>query len=42
MFFELLEKLLKAEKQIQKEGPDKNLELIGREELHEIRRIWRT
>ena len=21
---------------------DKNLELIGREELHEIRRIWRT
>ena len=40
--FELLEKLLKAEKQIQKEGPDKNLELIGREELHEIRRIWRT
>ena len=38
---EFLEKLLKAQKKIQKNGPDPHMELILEEELHEIQRIWR-
>ncbi len=39
---EVLRKLLHAQSQVQKSGPDPAAELIGREELFEIRRIWRT
>ena len=38
---EFLEKLLKAQKKIQKNGPDPHMELILEAELHEIQRIWR-
>jgi DNA sulfur modification protein DndC len=39
---EVLRKLLHAQLQVRKNGPDPAAELIGREELFEIRRIWRT
>jgi len=39
---EVLRKLLHAQSQVRKNGPDPSAELIGHEELVEIRRIWRT
>ncbi len=36
-----LKKLLETQREVQKNGPDPNLQLILPEELHEIRRIWR-
>jgi DNA sulfur modification protein DndC len=36
-----LEKLLRGQLRIQKEGPDPNIKLILEEEIHEIQRIWR-
>jgi DNA sulfur modification protein DndC len=39
---DLLIRLLKAQVEIQKNGPDPNMVLITEEELHEIRRLWRT
>ncbi|HPZ14422.1 MAG TPA: DNA phosphorothioation system sulfurtransferase DndC [Bacillota bacterium] len=36
-----LKKLLEAQREVQKNGPNPNLQLILPEELHEIRRIWR-
>jgi DNA sulfur modification protein DndC len=39
---EFLEKLLVGQLKVQKEGPDKNMELILEEEIHEIQRIWRV
>ncbi len=39
---EILRKILKAQAEVRKSGPDKNLTLISPEELHEIRRLWRT
>lgn len=39
---DLLRKLLEIQKQIRSEGPDPSAPLISEEELHEIRRIWRT
>jgi DNA sulfur modification protein DndC len=39
---EVLRKLLHAQLQVRKSGPDPSAELIGHEELFEIRRIWRT
>lgn len=38
---EFLEKLLKGQLRVQKEGPDPNMKLIREEEIHEIQRIWR-
>lgn len=38
---ELLNKLLKVQKQVREEGTIPDLELISPEELYEIRRIWR-
>ena len=38
---EYLEKLLRAQKKIQKTGPDPNMKLITEAELHEIQRIWK-
>jgi len=37
-----LEKVLRAQQSVRRNGPDKNVELISEEELHEIRRLWRT
>ena len=39
---EILRRVLKAQREVREKGPDKNLTLINFEELHEIRRIWRT
>ncbi len=39
---ELLQKLLETQKQVREEGPAPNIMLISPDELHEIRRIWRT
>jgi DNA sulfur modification protein DndC len=39
---ELLGKVLKAQQYIRSNGPNSDIELILPEELHEIRRIWRT
>lgn len=39
---EFLRKLLEVQKQIQKNGPDPEGELITKDELEEIRRIWRV
>lgn len=36
-----LKKLLETQREVQKNGPNPNLQLILPEELHEIRRIWR-
>lgn len=38
----LLRKLLEAQKSVQKNGPNPNIQLILPEELYEIRRIWMT
>lgn len=37
----MLEKVLRAQKAVRKEGPDANIVLISDEELFDIRRIWR-
>jgi DNA sulfur modification protein DndC len=37
-----LEKLLKVQQEIRKNGPDSDGTLISEDDLHEIRRIWRT
>ncbi len=39
---EILRRLLKAEKLVQRNGPDPMGRLISDEELHEIRRMWRS
>jgi len=39
---DLLRKLLQVQQAIRLDGPDPNANLISREELQEIRRIWRT
>ena len=39
---EMLRKLLEIERQVMDKGPDPDLRLITIDELHEIRRIWRT
>jgi DNA sulfur modification protein DndC len=39
---ELLRKLLEAQKNVRQDGPDANATLISDDELHEIRRLWRT
>ena len=38
---QFLEKLLKAQMRVRKEGPDPKMNLILNEEIHEIQRIWR-
>ena len=38
---QFLEKLLRAQVQVRKEGPDPKMTLIYDDELHEIQRIWR-
>tara|TARA_B100001750_G_scaffold224849_1_gene216257 strand:- start:340 stop:1776 length:1437 start_codon:yes stop_codon:yes gene_type:complete len=38
---QFLEKLLKAQVRVRKEGPDPEMDLILDEEIHEIQRIWR-
>ena len=38
---QFLEKLLKAQVRVRKEGPDPNMNLILEEEIHEIQRLWR-
>ena len=38
---QFLEKLLRAQVQVRKEGPDPKMTLIHDDELHEIQRIWR-
>jgi DNA sulfur modification protein DndC len=37
----MLEKVLCAQRDVRKEGPDPKMELITTEELYEIRRLWR-
>ena len=37
----MLEEVLRAQKDVRKEGPDPQMELISNEELYEIRRLWR-
>jgi DNA sulfur modification protein DndC len=39
---QMLGELLRIQKAVRAQGPDPELELISQEELHEIRRIWRT
>jgi len=39
---EILKRLLQTEMRVRKEGPNPNLNLILPDELHAIRRIWRT
>ncbi|GAB4190359.1 MAG: DNA phosphorothioation system sulfurtransferase DndC [Roseiflexaceae bacterium] len=39
---ELLARLLRVQAQVQREGPDAELELITPDELYEIRRLWRV
>ncbi len=39
---ELLERLLRVQEEVRRKGPDPTGTLISEEELHEIRRIWRT
>jgi DNA sulfur modification protein DndC len=38
----MLRRVLKIQQHIQRNGPDPDISLISREELFEIRRIWRT
>lgn len=38
----LLKRLLEVEQSVREEGPDPDMKLITDDELHEIRRIWRT
>src|SRR3989440_7410059 len=37
----MLEKVLQAQRDVRREGPDPNMELISNEELNDIRRLWR-
>lgn len=39
---QMLEMVLQAQLAVRRDGPDPNVTLISEEELHEIRRIWRT
>jgi DNA sulfur modification protein DndC len=39
---QILRRLLAAQEQVRKTGPDADVELIDQEQLHEIRRIWRV
>ena len=39
---EFLKKLLQAQEQVRKDGPDSTMSLILEEEIHEIQRIWRV
>lgn len=39
---EMLERVLRAQAIVRRDGPDRDTELISEEELHEIRRLWRT
>ena len=39
---DMLRKLLEIQEQVMRSSPDPDLRLISMEELHEIRRIWRT
>lgn len=39
---EMLKRLLEVQQAVQQEGPNPNEQLISEEELHEIRRIWRS
>jgi DNA sulfur modification protein DndC len=39
---QMLEKVLHAQEKIRQNGPDPQATLIAEEELHEIRRLWRT
>jgi DNA sulfur modification protein DndC len=39
---QMLEKVLRAQLLVRKNGPDVGATLISEEELHEIRRLWRT
>ncbi len=39
---EMLERLLRIQERVRREGPDANVSLISESELHEIRRIWRV
>ncbi len=39
---EILRRVLDTQEKVRKTGPDANVQLIGPEELHEIRRIWRV
>lgn len=39
---QVLKKLLEAQLEVRRKGPDPNLTLITSEELHEIRRLWRS
>ncbi len=39
---QMLDELLRAQRAVRQEGPDREATLISREELFEIRRIWRT
>ena len=39
---EFLEKLLRAQEKVRRDGPDPNMSLILEEEIHEIQRIWRA
>lgn len=39
---EILQRLLKAQIHVRNKGPNPNIQLILPQELHEIRRIWRT
>lgn len=39
---EMLKKLLQAQNQVRRDGPNPQYELITQAEVHEIRRLWRT
>ncbi|MEN3332040.1 MAG: sulfur modification protein DndC [Blastocatellia bacterium] len=39
---DMLERLLRAQQAVRRSGPNPNETLIAEEELHEIRRLWRT
>jgi DNA sulfur modification protein DndC len=39
---QMLEKVMRAQQSVRKNGPDSSATLIDEEELHEIRRLWRT
>ncbi len=39
---EILSKLLRAQTEVRRRGPDPKAELVSAAELHEIRRLWRT
>ncbi len=39
---QMLEKVLRTQQAVRRDGPDPEVTLISEEELHEIRRIWRT